>query len=52
MKRLWEGLLNCILWATISLIAWSLFTLLVLPCRHDPESYPPRVSPRGLLSGP
>lgn len=52
MKRLGEGLLTCILWAAISLIAWSLLTLLVLPCRHEPETYPPRVSPRGLLAGP
>jgi hypothetical protein len=52
VKRLWEGLLTCILWAMISLIAWSLFTVLVLPCRHEPGSSPPRVSPRGLSLDP
>jgi hypothetical protein len=52
MRKLVEGLLTCALWAMIGLLAWSLFTLLVLPCRHNPEPFPPRVSPRGLSSSP
>jgi hypothetical protein len=52
VNKLGEGLLTCALWAMIGLIAWNLFTLLVLPCRRGPEPYPPRVSPRGLSSNP
>lgn len=52
MRRLVGGLLTCALWAAIGLMAWNLFTLLVLPCRNHPEPYLPRVSPRGLSSSP